>query len=135
MSGFLFDTNCISELVRPKPEPRVVEWMEAADEAMLNLSVLTVGHRRATCGDGASPQPDCCVAQYNRLYEYASSSFKSVAGLNLNLGLGVERRSVAFHVSRIWHSARSRGLWHLIYSGFATDGERGVLLLSWTECH
>src|ERR1700689_798696 len=46
MSGFLLDTNCISELVRPKPEPRVVEWMDAADETMLNLSVLTVGEIR-----------------------------------------------------------------------------------------
>ena len=46
MSGFLLDTNCISELVRPKPEPRVMEWMEAADEAMLYLSVLTVGEIR-----------------------------------------------------------------------------------------
>ena len=46
MSGFLLDTNCISELVRPKPEPRVMEWMEAIDEAMLYLSVLTVGEIR-----------------------------------------------------------------------------------------
>src|SRR5260370_24537088 len=46
MSGFLLDTNCISELVRPKPEPRVMEWMEAADEAILYLSVLTVGEIR-----------------------------------------------------------------------------------------
>jgi len=46
MSGFLLDTNCISELVRPKPEPRVVEWMEAVDEAMLYLSVLTIGEIR-----------------------------------------------------------------------------------------
>jgi predicted nucleic acid-binding protein len=46
MSGFLLDTNCISELVRPKPDPRVMEWMEAADEAMLYLSVLTVGEIR-----------------------------------------------------------------------------------------
>jgi predicted nucleic acid-binding protein len=46
MSGFLLDTNCISELVRPKPEPRVVDWMEAADEALLYLSVLTVGEIR-----------------------------------------------------------------------------------------
>jgi predicted nucleic acid-binding protein len=51
MSGFLLDTNCISELVRPQPEPRVVEWMEAADEAMLYLSVLTVGEiRRGVAG-------------------------------------------------------------------------------------
>jgi len=46
MSGFLLDTNCISELVRPQPELRVLEWIEATDEAMLYLSVLTVGEIR-----------------------------------------------------------------------------------------
>jgi predicted nucleic acid-binding protein len=46
MSGFLLDTNCISELVRPKPELRVLEWMEAADETLLYLSILTVGEIR-----------------------------------------------------------------------------------------
>ena len=46
MSGFLLDTNCISEMVRPEPEPRVVDWMEAADEALLYLSVLTIGEIR-----------------------------------------------------------------------------------------
>ena len=46
MSGYLLDTNCVSELVRIKPEPRVVEWMEATDEALLHLSVLTLGEIR-----------------------------------------------------------------------------------------
>ena len=46
MTGFLLDTNCISELVRPQPEPRVIEWMEDADESTLYLSVLTVGEIR-----------------------------------------------------------------------------------------
>ena len=46
MSGFLLDTNCVSELVRVKPEPRVLEWMEAADEGLLYLSVLTLGEIR-----------------------------------------------------------------------------------------
>ncbi len=46
MSGFLLDTNCISEVVRVKPEPRVLEWMEAADEGLLYLSVLTLGEIR-----------------------------------------------------------------------------------------
>jgi predicted nucleic acid-binding protein len=32
MSGFLLDTNCISEVVRTKPEPRVLQWMEVVDE-------------------------------------------------------------------------------------------------------
>jgi toxin FitB len=46
MSGFLLDTNCVSELVRAKPEPSVLEWMEAADETLLYLSVLTLGEIR-----------------------------------------------------------------------------------------
>ncbi|MGB8065325.1 MAG: type II toxin-antitoxin system VapC family toxin [Candidatus Sulfotelmatobacter sp.] len=46
MSGFLLDTNCISELVRNKPEPRVLAWMEAANESLLYLSVLTLGEIR-----------------------------------------------------------------------------------------
>ena len=46
MSGFLLNTNCISELVRPRPEPRVVDWFEATDEAALYLSVLTLGEIR-----------------------------------------------------------------------------------------
>lgn len=46
MSGFLLDTNCVSELVRTKPEQRVLEWMEAVDEGLLYLSVLTLGEIR-----------------------------------------------------------------------------------------
>jgi toxin FitB len=46
MSGYLLDTNCISELVLSKPEPRVMACIEAADETMLYLSVLTVGDIR-----------------------------------------------------------------------------------------
>jgi toxin FitB len=46
MNGFLLDTNCISELVRPRPEPHVMEWIETIDETMLYLSVLTIGEIR-----------------------------------------------------------------------------------------
>lgn len=46
MSGFLLDTNVVSELVRVKPERRVVEWVDAADEGLLYLSVLTLGEIR-----------------------------------------------------------------------------------------
>jgi predicted nucleic acid-binding protein len=46
MSGYLLDTNCISELVRLKPEPRVIAWMQAAEETLLYLSVLTLGEIR-----------------------------------------------------------------------------------------
>jgi predicted nucleic acid-binding protein len=46
MSGFLLDTNCISEVVRPRPDPRVLDWLQAADESLLYLSVLTLGEIR-----------------------------------------------------------------------------------------
>jgi toxin FitB len=46
MSGFLLDTNCISELVRSHPDPRVVGWMRAANESLLYLSVVTLGEIR-----------------------------------------------------------------------------------------
>lgn len=43
MTGFLLDTSCISELVRAKPEPLVVQWLDDSDERLLYLSVLTIG--------------------------------------------------------------------------------------------
>ena len=46
MSGFLLDTNVISELVKPRPEPKVVNWIEEIDENLLYLSVLTLGEIR-----------------------------------------------------------------------------------------
>ena len=46
MSGFLLDTNVISELVRPRPEPRVQAWIRNTDEDLLHLSVLTLGEIR-----------------------------------------------------------------------------------------
>ena len=46
MSGFLLDTNVISELVKPKPDDRVLSWLGDTDEALLFLSVLTLGEIR-----------------------------------------------------------------------------------------
>ena len=43
MSGFLLDTNVISELVKPHPEANVSAWIESTDESLLYLSVLTLG--------------------------------------------------------------------------------------------
>ena len=54
MSGFLLDTNIISELVKPKPEAYVTEWVENTDESLLYLSVLTLGEIRR--GIAALPQ-------------------------------------------------------------------------------
>lgn len=46
MSGFLLDTNVVSELVKPRPEPRIIGWIQATEESLLFLSVLTIGEIR-----------------------------------------------------------------------------------------
>ncbi len=40
--GFLLDTNVISEASRPRPDPRVMAWLAAADEDRIYLSVATL---------------------------------------------------------------------------------------------
>lgn len=54
MSGFLLDTNVISELVKPRPERVVTKWIDATDENLLCLSVLTFGEIRK--GIGSLPE-------------------------------------------------------------------------------
>jgi len=46
VSGFLLDTNVISELIKPRPESNVTEWVGGTDESLLYLSVLTLGEIR-----------------------------------------------------------------------------------------
>jgi toxin FitB len=47
MSGFLLDTNVLSEFNRRgEPDPLVKQWLEAADTASLYASVFTFGEIR-----------------------------------------------------------------------------------------
>ena len=46
MSGFLLDTNVVSELVKPRPILSVTHWIKRTDESLLYLSVLTLGEIR-----------------------------------------------------------------------------------------
>jgi predicted nucleic acid-binding protein len=45
-SGFLLDTNVISELMKPRPARKVADWIESISEELLYLSVLTIGEVR-----------------------------------------------------------------------------------------
>ena len=40
---YLLDTNVVSELRRPRPHGAVLAWMQAADDADLHLSAVTLG--------------------------------------------------------------------------------------------
>lgn len=46
MTRYLLDTNVVSELVKPRPDARVVAWIRGSDEADLHLSVLTFAEIR-----------------------------------------------------------------------------------------
>ncbi|HEY2390955.1 MAG TPA: type II toxin-antitoxin system VapC family toxin [Candidatus Angelobacter sp.] len=46
MSGYLLDTNVVSELTKLQPDSRVVKWIHATNEELLYLSVLTIGEVR-----------------------------------------------------------------------------------------
>jgi len=46
VSGFLLDTNVISELVKSRPNESLLQWIDEAPEELLFLSVLTLGEIR-----------------------------------------------------------------------------------------
>lgn len=46
MSGYLLDTNVVSEFTKVRPEPKVISWFQATSEELLQLSVLTIGEIR-----------------------------------------------------------------------------------------
>ena len=41
--AFLLDTNVVSETIKPKPEPRVLDWLETQMPADLFLAAQTMG--------------------------------------------------------------------------------------------
>lgn len=45
--SYLLDTNVVSELVRSRPNARVVAWIDALPTEALHLSVLTIGEIRS----------------------------------------------------------------------------------------
>jgi len=46
MTGFLLDTNVISELMKPRPSRKVISWVDGTAEALMHLSVITIGEVR-----------------------------------------------------------------------------------------
>ena len=57
-SGFLLDTNVVSELMKARPHRGVREWIEGTSEGLLYLSVITIGEIRKGIDllDDASPR-------------------------------------------------------------------------------
>ncbi|TCV90272.1 type II toxin-antitoxin system VapC family toxin [Sulfurirhabdus autotrophica] len=62
--SYLIDTHVIYELVRAKPEARVVEWFDGMPDSALYISVLTLGELRK----GVEKLPDIARREKLRLW-------------------------------------------------------------------
>lgn len=62
--SYLLDTNILSELTKPKPNPRVLAWFAATPSDALHISVITLGERRS----GVERMPDSKRRESIRLW-------------------------------------------------------------------
>ena len=44
---YLLDTNVVSELRKPRPNPKVIAWIQDAEDPDLHLSAVTIGEIQA----------------------------------------------------------------------------------------
>lgn len=54
--SYLLDTNVLSETVRRRAEPRVLEWLDRVPSEALHVSVLTLGEIRRGVERAADPR-------------------------------------------------------------------------------
>lgn len=62
--SYLLDTNILSELTKPKPNPRVLAWFAATPSDALHISVITLGELRS----GVERMPDSKRRESIRLW-------------------------------------------------------------------
>jgi predicted nucleic acid-binding protein len=99
LSGFLLDTNLISELVRPRPNSGVIDWITITEESILHISVLTLGEIRKGIAALAAGRRRSSLESWLE-YELASR----FSGRILPIDQGIADRW-----GRISATARSRG--------------------------
>lgn len=95
----LLDTNVVSEPLRPAPEPRVIEWLDAQPLETLYLSAMTVAELRA--GVALLPAGN----RRNNLHEYLEKrALPSFAGRVLPFDLACTSA-----YARVLETARKAG--------------------------
>ena len=46
ITGYLLDTNIVSEAVKPRPSPALLAWLGTRPDDVLHISTLTLGEIR-----------------------------------------------------------------------------------------
>ena len=125
MSGFLLDTNVISEVIRPNPNPSVLAWVRQIDESLLFLSVLTLGEIRK----GISLLPSNARRSFLEAW-IESDLLTRFADRILGIDLGIAQRW-----GSISASSRSHGLQLPVIDGLlaATAMHHNLTLVSRDE--
>ena len=106
--NFLIDTNVISELTRPRPDPRVVAFLHQADEDRLFLSVITLAELRR----GVALKPDGKAKQALEVW-MAGPLIERFSGRVVHVD-----RHIANAWGELMASAQRRGLALHVMDGF-----------------
>lgn len=114
----LLDTNVVSELMRPAPEPRVVEWLDThpadevwisavtAGEIRLGIALLPDGQRKARLAGLAESMLEEDFAERCLPYDLAAAAeYADIVAGRSRLG-----RPIAVEDAQIAAIARSSGL-------------------------
>ena len=74
---YLLDTNVVSELRKPKPHGAVLQWVEAAADADLHISAVTIGEIQAGI-ELTREQDEAKAAELEQWLRHVSETFNIV---------------------------------------------------------
>jgi toxin FitB len=101
VSGFLVDTNVISEFVRSQPDSHILQWLDAAEPENLFASVVTFGEIRLGIEDLPAGKRRAALEEWleNGLPDWFDSNLlpitKSIADRWARSTIDAKRRGVA----------------------------------------
>lgn len=70
----VLDTNIISEVMRPQPDPAVIQWLDQQETSLLYLTTITLAEIRY--GPGILPDGERKQRLINRFEAYVDKAFE-----------------------------------------------------------
>ncbi|WP_342359997.1 type II toxin-antitoxin system VapC family toxin [Terrarubrum flagellatum] len=78
MTGYLLDTNVVSELRKPKPHGGVVAWLSGLDDAQIHLPAVAIGEIQAGV-ELTREQDETKAAEIERWLDQVAASYNVLA--------------------------------------------------------